>query len=254
MGDRASPSSPPSPWWATPGTLPTAVFLPVPASTRTIEPSSREPTRSPPSGSGARPQGDFRSSVRVLTTFTEPLAGGRRWASRRRTVGRTRRGRRRAPGPCGRASVGGAAGREHERGCGQGGRPRWFVARWWVPSTGSMRWGSLCGRSRGAPVVAGHQDSGSPPRAGRAAGPGAQSRAGGSAASLRQVPRGQGEAPPRGRSRAPTPRAWPPGTGITWARGAAARPAPPGPGSPRAARRPGAGPPPRAGSPPSSPP
>lgn len=70
------PRRPPSPAGATPGTSPITVFLPVFSSTRVIVPLSREDTSSPPSGSGARPQGVSRSSVTVRRTFTEPLAGG----------------------------------------------------------------------------------------------------------------------------------------------------------------------------------
>src|SRR5690348_2463843 len=74
-GESAMPRRPPSPAGATPGTWPSSVFLPVFSSTRVIVPSSREDTSRPPSGSGARPQGDLRFSVTVRSTFTEPLAG-----------------------------------------------------------------------------------------------------------------------------------------------------------------------------------
>ncbi|MGJ3560999.1 hypothetical protein ACR6C2_32425 [Streptomyces sp. INA 01156] len=45
-------------------------------STRVIVASSREDTSRSPSARGARPQGVFRSSVTVRSTFTEPFAGG----------------------------------------------------------------------------------------------------------------------------------------------------------------------------------
>ncbi|CAK7280783.1 hypothetical protein SGPA1_11576 [Streptomyces misionensis JCM 4497] len=69
------PSRPPSPAGETPETVPSSVVRPVSGSTRVIVASSRAETSRPPSGSTARPHGDFRFSATVRSTCTEPLAG-----------------------------------------------------------------------------------------------------------------------------------------------------------------------------------
>src|SRR5436190_20782468 len=65
----ASPSSPPSPWSATVGTVPTGVVPPF-FPTRTTRPVGRSATSAEPSARYATPQGTSRPVARVVCTLT----------------------------------------------------------------------------------------------------------------------------------------------------------------------------------------